>query len=190
NEDPIEWFDDFERTAEANNWNGDRRLQIASGYLKEVAADWYKEKKNKIAYWKTESTEEVERNKIGDSRRRNNQTKPLNYCEISLDNNDQDKEIYNLRGEPVEPKNLKHPDNPNWNNRLRDRKLAKTNPVTEEEKASRVEEDIDPIASHETEELLEGTFLQCLFELIEIVPQSRAAAVERVENAQKLAKIR
>ncbi|CAG8830108.1 14455_t:CDS:1, partial [Gigaspora rosea] len=42
----------------------------------------------------------------------------------------------------------------------------------------------------ESEDLLERIFLQQLYELIEIVPQSRAAAVERVENAQKLAKIR
>ncbi|CAG8665723.1 7296_t:CDS:1, partial [Gigaspora rosea] len=40
----------------------------------------------------------------------------------------------------------------------------------------------------ELEELLEGTFLQRLFDLIEVVPQSRAAAVGRVEQAQELAK--
>ncbi|CAG8764126.1 280_t:CDS:2, partial [Gigaspora rosea] len=40
----------------------------------------------------------------------------------------------------------------------------------------------------ETEELLERMFLQRLFKLIKIVPQFRATAVERVENAQKLAK--
>ncbi|CAG8796848.1 29262_t:CDS:2, partial [Gigaspora margarita] len=33
---------------EANNWNRDCRLQIALGYLKEVAADWYKESKNEV----------------------------------------------------------------------------------------------------------------------------------------------
>ncbi|RIB30064.1 hypothetical protein C2G38_2153636 [Gigaspora rosea] len=63
-EDPIEWFDDFERAAEANNWNGDRRLQIASGYLKEAAADWYKEERINISYWKTGSEDEVERRKF------------------------------------------------------------------------------------------------------------------------------
>ncbi|CAG8738194.1 19817_t:CDS:1, partial [Gigaspora rosea] len=41
----------------------------------------------------------------------------------------------------------------------------------------------------ETEELLERTFLQCLFKLIEIILKFRAAAVERVENAQNSAKI-
>ncbi|CAG8742563.1 19509_t:CDS:1, partial [Gigaspora rosea] len=39
------------------------------------------------------------------------------------------------------------------------------------------------------EELLDGTFLQYLFELIKVVPQARAAVVERVENAQRIAKI-
>ncbi|CAG8536319.1 14525_t:CDS:2 [Gigaspora margarita] len=31
------------------------RLQIASGYLKEAAADWYKEERSNISYWKTGS---------------------------------------------------------------------------------------------------------------------------------------
>ncbi|CAG8560418.1 18469_t:CDS:2, partial [Gigaspora rosea] len=40
------------------------------------------------------------------------------------------------------------------------------------------------------EKVLEGTFLQRLFKLIEVVPQSRTAAVERVGEAQKIAKER
>ncbi|CAG8815394.1 35594_t:CDS:2 [Gigaspora margarita] len=48
-------FDDFEHAVEANNWNENCRLQIASGYLKEAVANWYKKK--------TESEDEVERNK-------------------------------------------------------------------------------------------------------------------------------
>ncbi|CAG8855453.1 9569_t:CDS:1, partial [Gigaspora margarita] len=38
-------------------------LQIASGYLKEAAADWYKEVRSGISCWKTESVDKVKRNK-------------------------------------------------------------------------------------------------------------------------------
>ncbi|CAG8848277.1 32914_t:CDS:2, partial [Gigaspora margarita] len=293
-EDPIEWFDDFERAAEANNWNGDRRLQIALGYPKEAAADWYREVRNSIKDWKTESEDDEEREKnqervdmyatkfkrllsrvntsnclpdeyivrmflsglkgmnaalvavaapkslkeavaaarrveagnyygqynsemtkqqkvknelnemkkkidkmalnyaalahklekgnrgqlsikekgayqyyncgetghysrdclsekknfykkTEEGKRRGSQAKLLNYCEISLENNGQSREMYNLVDESVEPKILKWPVNPSWNNCLRDRKLAKTQPIREEEGGSRREEDIDPI---------------------------------------------
>ncbi|CAG8807678.1 13740_t:CDS:2, partial [Gigaspora rosea] len=40
----------------------------------------------------------------------------------------------------------------------------------------------------ESEELLEEKFLQWLFDLIKVLLQSRAAAGERVEQAQELAK--
>ncbi|CAG8787553.1 13571_t:CDS:1, partial [Gigaspora rosea] len=39
-------------------------------------------------------------------------------------------------------------------------------------------------------ELLEGTFLQRLFELIEVIPQARTTAVERIENTQRSVKNR
>ncbi|CAG8783667.1 4956_t:CDS:2 [Gigaspora margarita] len=39
----VSLFDNFECAAEANNWNGNCRLQIALGYLKEAMADWYRE---------------------------------------------------------------------------------------------------------------------------------------------------
>ncbi|CAG8799298.1 855_t:CDS:2 [Gigaspora margarita] len=48
-ENPFEWFDIFERAAEANNWPKNQQLKIASGYLKEMAADWYKENRNLVA---------------------------------------------------------------------------------------------------------------------------------------------
>src|ERR1043166_2322313 len=42
-EDPHEWLEAFEQTAEANRWQGDeRRLAIAKGHLKGAAADWAK----------------------------------------------------------------------------------------------------------------------------------------------------
>ncbi|RIB27353.1 hypothetical protein C2G38_2160736 [Gigaspora rosea] len=46
NKDPIEWFDDSEHAVKTNNWNGNCRLQIDLGYLKEVAADWYRKGMN------------------------------------------------------------------------------------------------------------------------------------------------
>ncbi|CAG8717954.1 189_t:CDS:2, partial [Gigaspora rosea] len=51
---PFEWFDDFERASEANNWTKDRMVKIASRYLKEMAAIWYKAIKESIKYWKME----------------------------------------------------------------------------------------------------------------------------------------
>ncbi|CAG8677572.1 1525_t:CDS:1, partial [Cetraspora pellucida] len=47
-------FNEFEQAAEANNWIEHYRLQIETGYLKKIAADWYKENKSSIRYWKTE----------------------------------------------------------------------------------------------------------------------------------------
>ncbi|CAG8742020.1 9403_t:CDS:1, partial [Racocetra persica] len=57
-EDPFEWFAEFERAAKANNWTGDRRFHIASGYLKGIAADWYSENEKEINEWKTEDETE------------------------------------------------------------------------------------------------------------------------------------
>ena len=37
-EDPMEWLASFNRAATANNWTSNRKLQIAPGYLKGVAA--------------------------------------------------------------------------------------------------------------------------------------------------------
>ncbi|CAG8747203.1 17361_t:CDS:2, partial [Gigaspora rosea] len=160
------------------------------------AADWYKEERRNISYWKTENEDETERSKsfyyllveqfaplekqhcwqldlnfltqqenkkvdtyatkfkrllnhvntnncfpdayvvrmfLGGLKGINAAlTKPLNYCKISLENNEQSREMYNLESEPENPKILKRPDNPNWNYRLRDRKLAKTHPILEE----------------------------------------------------------
>ncbi|CAG8798349.1 3613_t:CDS:2, partial [Gigaspora rosea] len=46
-----------------NNWAENRCLKIASGYLKGAAAEWYKENKNEIKNWKTESENEDEKKK-------------------------------------------------------------------------------------------------------------------------------
>lgn len=57
-DDPIEWFDDFEWAAEANNWSDERKLKIASGYLKGMAAEWYKDNKANIDGWKDEDDQD------------------------------------------------------------------------------------------------------------------------------------
>ncbi|CAG8794318.1 14195_t:CDS:2 [Gigaspora margarita] len=54
----IEWFDDFERAAEANNWLEERKLKIAVRYLKEIAAEWYKDNKVNIIGWKDEDNQD------------------------------------------------------------------------------------------------------------------------------------
>lgn len=48
-EDPMEWLASFNRAATANNWTNNRRLQIAPGYLKGVAAQWFDDAT--INYW-------------------------------------------------------------------------------------------------------------------------------------------
>ncbi|RIB30630.1 hypothetical protein C2G38_2152082 [Gigaspora rosea] len=61
--DPFEWLDDFEKVAKANNWTEERRVKIASGYLKEIAAEWYKENKEVIKYWNVKGENEEEQKK-------------------------------------------------------------------------------------------------------------------------------
>ena len=41
-QDPYTWITEFERAAQANQWENDRKLQLASVYLKGIAADWYR----------------------------------------------------------------------------------------------------------------------------------------------------
>jgi hypothetical protein len=53
NEDPVEWIANFERAANANNWSSTRKLQIAPGYLKRVAAQWCDD--NTFTYWKSDN---------------------------------------------------------------------------------------------------------------------------------------
>jgi hypothetical protein len=50
-EDPYEWIDNFNQAARANRWADDRKVEIASGYLKEAASDWYREDSNNITSW-------------------------------------------------------------------------------------------------------------------------------------------
>jgi hypothetical protein len=48
-QDPIEWFDEFERAYAANNINKKRKFQIAKVYLKGEAQTWVK--KSGIREW-------------------------------------------------------------------------------------------------------------------------------------------
>ena len=41
-QDPYTWITEFERAAQANHWENDRKLQLASVYLKGIAADWHR----------------------------------------------------------------------------------------------------------------------------------------------------
>src|SRR5947209_808669 len=41
-EDPIEWLKNFNRTAETNRWSTEaRKVQVAGGFMKGIAAEWY-----------------------------------------------------------------------------------------------------------------------------------------------------
>jgi hypothetical protein len=42
-EDPSDWIAHFEKAAKANNWNNERMVEIAGGFLDHVAADWYED---------------------------------------------------------------------------------------------------------------------------------------------------
>jgi len=40
-QDPVEWLEEFERAAIANNWTAARQLALAPAYLKEIASAWF-----------------------------------------------------------------------------------------------------------------------------------------------------
>ena len=42
-EDPFEWIASFNRAATANQWNDNRKVTIAAGYLRDAVAKWYDE---------------------------------------------------------------------------------------------------------------------------------------------------
>lgn len=54
-EDPVEWMEEFERAATANNWTNGRKLRIAPGYLTNLAADWYHENQEDIEQWRDDN---------------------------------------------------------------------------------------------------------------------------------------
>ena len=50
-EDPVEWLESFEQAAAANQWPDNRKIEIAAGYLKDAAADWYRADRANINQW-------------------------------------------------------------------------------------------------------------------------------------------
>jgi hypothetical protein len=58
NEDPHEWLQLFNQAHETNGWpegnNGMRKVQIAAGYLREAAQDWFQNDRTNIDRWHTD----------------------------------------------------------------------------------------------------------------------------------------
>ena len=50
-EDPHEWMELFAQAAVTNRWQGDRRIEIATGYLRDAARDWFARVRNTITTW-------------------------------------------------------------------------------------------------------------------------------------------
>src|SRR5688500_2356382 len=59
-EDLKTWIENFERIAQANNWPERRWVQIAGGYMKGIAADWFKDQTFVIWYRNAEEQGEVD----------------------------------------------------------------------------------------------------------------------------------
>ena len=50
-EDPYEWLESFEQAALANQWTRNKQVEIAPGYLRDAAWDWYLSNRDKLNYW-------------------------------------------------------------------------------------------------------------------------------------------
>ena len=59
-EDPYEWLEAFEQAALANQWTRGRRVEIAPGYLRDAARDWYISNRDGLNYWSDWRNEEEE----------------------------------------------------------------------------------------------------------------------------------
>ncbi|KAG9292570.1 hypothetical protein G9A89_006941 [Geosiphon pyriformis] len=62
-QDPIEWLDDFEKAATANQYNNEYKFQIVGSYLQGSLAIWFSRKTNanahqRIIRWTLTNTEE------------------------------------------------------------------------------------------------------------------------------------
>ncbi|CAG8709972.1 9354_t:CDS:2, partial [Racocetra persica] len=51
--DPINWINEFERAATANNWSAARKLAIAKAYMYNNAKDWLKRTREEIQQYDT-----------------------------------------------------------------------------------------------------------------------------------------
>ena len=50
-DDPVIWFEAFERACVANNISNARKLHIVPNFLKATALTWYNQNKNSFTYW-------------------------------------------------------------------------------------------------------------------------------------------
>src|ERR1043166_2058336 len=50
-EDPVEWIEQFNRAADANNWDQSKRTRFAAAYLTDNAANWYETAKTTFIGW-------------------------------------------------------------------------------------------------------------------------------------------
>ena len=51
NKDPHEWIKLFNHAFIANNWPNNRKIQIAAGFLKDAALDWFTANVENIGQW-------------------------------------------------------------------------------------------------------------------------------------------
>jgi len=54
NQDPMEWLEEFNRSARINQYTDEYKLQVVSGYLQDTAGQWFNEKQegqNPINHW-------------------------------------------------------------------------------------------------------------------------------------------
>ena len=57
NEDPYEWLASFEQAATANQWTNNRKIAIATGYLRDAAAKWYDENQPTFQNWSVQKSQ-------------------------------------------------------------------------------------------------------------------------------------
>ena len=54
NQDPMEWLEEFNRSAKINQYSSEYKLRVVSGYLQGAAAQWFneiQEGRNPITRW-------------------------------------------------------------------------------------------------------------------------------------------
>ena len=54
NQDPMEWLEEFNRSARINQYSSEYKLQVVSGYLQGAAGQWFSETQegqNPITHW-------------------------------------------------------------------------------------------------------------------------------------------
>ncbi|CAG8747414.1 23860_t:CDS:2, partial [Gigaspora rosea] len=87
-------------------------VRMFLGVLKEKGIPMLQLWRNRTLHRDCISEKKISNNKAGNSRRQWKQDKLLNFCEISLEKDEQNREMYNLGNDSVDPKILKCPINP------------------------------------------------------------------------------